>query len=108
MPANAALRQYQQQAVLNASPAELVDKLYGIGVAAAHAGDGARTRRALVELAAALDHERGGEVAAGLGALYDYAIRATSEGDLGAVADLLGGLRDAWRQGVLAPARVAA
>ena len=81
-----------------------MDKLYGIGVTAARAGDAPRTRRALVELAAALDHERGGEVAAGLGDLYDYCIRATSTGDLDVVAEVLDGLRGAWRQSTLAAA----
>ena len=98
------LRLYQQQSVRSASPAELVDKLYGIGVTAARAGDAARTRRALVELAASLDVERGGEVATGLADLYDWGIRATSTGELDAVADVLGGLRDAWRQAMAAPA----
>ncbi|MEM1116231.1 MAG: flagellar export chaperone FliS [Bacteroidota bacterium] len=98
------LRLYQQQAVLSASPAELIEKLYGIGVTAAQQGDAVRTRRALVELSSALDAERGGEVAEGLRDLYDYALRATNEGDLDTVAELLAGLRDAWRQATLAPA----
>ena len=97
------LRLYQQQAVLSASPAELIDKLYGIGVTAAQQGDAPRTRRVLVELTGSLDAERGGEVAEGLRDLYDYALRATTEGDLGTVSELLSGLRDAWRRGVLAP-----
>ena len=98
------LRLYQQQAVLSASPAELIDKLYGIGVTAAQSGDAPRTRRALFELSAALDVERGGEVAEGLGDLYEFALRATNDGDLDTVAELLSGLRDAWRQATLAPA----
>ena len=97
------LRLYQQQAVLSASPAELIDKLYGIGVTAAQQGDAPRTRRVLVELTSALDAERGGEVAESLHDLYDYALRATTEGDLDTVSELLSGLRDAWRRGVLAP-----
>ena len=104
MPSPNALRAYQQQAIRTASPAELIDKLYGIGVAAAQSGDAARTRRALVELAGAVDTERGGELADGLLALYDYAIRATTEGDLETVADLLGGLRESWREATLRPA----
>lgn len=102
------LRLYQQQAVRTASPAELVDKLYGIGVSAALAGDAPRARRALVELSSALDAERGGEIAATLGDLYAFALRSANAGDLGLVAELLGGLREAWREGVLAPARAAA
>lgn len=101
-----ALRLYQQQAVLSASPAELIDKLYGIGVSAAQQGDAPRTRRVLVELTAALDHERGGEVAEGLHGLYEFALRAAGEGDLAIVTEILTGLRDAWRRGVLAPGAV--
>lgn len=100
------LRLYQQQAVLSATPAELIDKLYGIGVTAAQGGDAPRTRRVLVELSAALDHERGGEVAEGLGGLYDFALRATNDGDLATVAEILDGLREAWRRSVLAPGAV--
>ena len=97
------LRVYQQQAVLSATPAELVDKLYCIGLAAARSGDATRVRRALVELTAALDHERGGDVAGGLHDLYDFALRATNEGDLETASEILDGLRDAWRRSVLAP-----
>ena len=96
------LRQYQQQAVRTASPAQLVDKLYGIGVAAAEVGDADRTRRAVVELMAALDVERGGAVAEGLHGLYTFSLRAASEGDLATVAEILGGLREAWREATLA------
>ena len=95
-------RRYQQQAVRTSSPAQLVDKLYGIGVAAAEAGDADRARRAVVELMAALDVERGGAVAEGLHGLYAFAIRAASEGDLVTVAEILGGLRGAWREATLA------
>ncbi|WP_420456804.1 flagellar export chaperone FliS [Rubrivirga sp.] len=108
MPAPSPLRLYQQQAVRTASPAALVDKLYGIGVSAAQAGDTARTRRALVELTAALDLDRGGELAENLQGLYDFSIRAATEGDLGVVVEILSGLRQAWRQATLAPVAAAA
>ncbi|WP_412069083.1 flagellar export chaperone FliS [Rubrivirga sp. IMCC43871] len=101
----AALRHYQHQAVRSASPAALVDKLYGIGVTAARAGDPVRTRRVLVELSSALDVERGGPLAESLRELYAFAIRSANAGDLGIVADLLDGLRDAWRAGPLATER---
>ena len=107
MPAPNALRQYQQQAVRSASPAVLVDKLYGIGVTAAHAGDAGRTKRALVELAGALDAERGGEIAERLRDLYAFSIRAADDGDLGTVAEILGGLRQAWRDATMAPTATA-
>ena len=102
MPPANALRAYQHQAIHSASPAELIDKLYGIGVTAAQQGDDVRTRRVLVELVAAVDTERGGDLAEGLLALYDFALRATSEGDLDTVAELLSGLRGTWREATLA------
>ena len=98
MSAPNALRHYQQQAVRSASPEALIDKLYGIGVAAAHAGDASRTKRVLVELTAALDLEAGGEIAERLRDLYDFSIRAASDGDLEVVAEILEGLRESWRQ----------
>jgi flagellar protein FliS len=101
MPPANALRAYQYQAIHSASPAELIDKLYGIGLTAAQNDDAARTRRALVELTAAVDTERGGDLAEGLLALYDFALRATAEGDLGTVYELLSGLRETWREATL-------
>ena len=102
-----ALRLYQQQAVGSASPAALIDKLYGIGVTAARGADPVRARRALVELIAALDLERGGEMAATLRELYTFALRSVNAGDLEIVAELLEGLREAWRAGPLAAERTA-
>lgn len=108
MPSPHAVRLYQQQAVRSASPAALVDKLYEIGVAAAHAGDASRARRALVELTAALDLERGGELAAQLQGLYGFSLNAITAGDFATVAELLSGLREAWRAGPLATERAPA
>lgn len=102
------IRQYQQQAVLHASPAELVDKLYSLGLAAAHRGDAPKVRRVLVELIGGLDAERGGEIAERLHGLYDYALRAAADGDLAPATSLLAGLRDAWREGVLGRPALAA
>jgi flagellar protein FliS len=101
MPAVHPLRQYQQQALSAASPTEIIDKLYGIGVAAAHRGDVQKTRRVLTELMASLDHERGGELAGRLYDLYDYALRETADGNVAAAADVLTSLRESWREGVL-------
>lgn len=108
MPVSNPLLQYQRQAVAAASPAELIDKLYQIGLTAAHRGDAAKTRRVLTELSSALDHERGGEIAVRLHDLYDFALRASAEGDLSAAVSVLSGLRDAWREGVLGAYRAAA
>ncbi|GAB5537418.1 MAG: hypothetical protein Rubg2KO_36670 [Rubricoccaceae bacterium] len=101
------LRQYQKQAVLSASPLELIDKLYGIGLAAAQNNDAPRTQRALIELAAALDLENGGEIAENLSALYDFALRSTASGDFPIVVELLSGLRQAWRTASETPTALA-
>ena len=98
-----ALRQYQQQAVRAASPEALIDKLYGIGASAAHAGDASRTKRALVELMGALDLEAGGEIAERLHGLYEFSIRSASQGDLEVVAEILEGLRESWRTAMREP-----
>ena len=54
-------------------------------------------------LLAALDYERGGEIATNLGSIYDYALRRLLHANLRKdvkvvreIADLLAGLREAW------------
>lgn len=96
------MRQYQRQAVLSASPEQLVAKLYDLGVAACHRADRAQVRAVLVELMGSLNLEAGGELAGRLQTLYTYCLHESAEGDLAAVADVLCGLREAWRESVLA------
>lgn len=99
-PANR-MRQYQQQAIATATPAQLTAKVYDIAVAACHAGDRKKVRRALVELTASLDFERGGEVAQRLDAIYEYCLHESAIGDLSVVGEILAGIRDAWNEGVV-------
>ena len=96
------MRQYQRQAVLSASPEQLVAKLYDLGVAACHRADRSKLRAVLVELMGSLDLEAGGDLATRLQGLYAFCLQESVEGDLVVIADLLGGLRDAWRESVLA------
>lgn len=95
------MRQYQSQAVSTASPNELIAKLYDLGVSACHRSDRTKLRAVLVELMAGLDHERGGELAGQLQAVYEHCLNESAMGDLGEIGELLDGLRGAWRQGVL-------
>jgi flagellar protein FliS len=99
---HAALRQYQHQSIATASPERLIAKLYDLGIAACHRGDRAKARAVLVELMGALDHERGGDVAARLHSIYEFCLNESALGDLDAVGELLDGLREAWHDGVLA------
>lgn len=101
------MRQYQQQAVISASPEQLVGKLYDLALAACGRGDRVKLRAVLVQLVNGLDFEQGGDMAPRLYALYEYGIRESGNGDLTMLAELLTGLRDAWQQGVLAQRPVA-
>ena len=95
------MRQYQRQAVTSASPEQLVVKLYDLGVAACHKGDRARLQAVLIELIASLNFEHGGELAQSLHALYQYGLNESAAGDLSVIGELLDGLRNAWKEGVL-------
>ena len=95
------MRQYQKQAIVSASPDQLIAKMYDLAVAACRRNDRAKLRAVLVELTASLNFEKGGELAQRLHALYEYCLRECGTGDLNMIAELLDGLRSAWKQGVL-------
>lgn len=97
------MRAYQQQAVLTASPEELIAKLYDIGVTACHQNDRTKLRAVVVELMNALNHEEGGELAGHLQAVYEFALHQSAADELDEVVTLLDELRQAWRKGVLTP-----
>jgi flagellar secretion chaperone FliS len=111
--------QYRTQAASTASPAQLVLMLFDgclteiaraeLALAAvpadlAEVNDCLSRAQAIVtELAATLDRDRGGEIAANLASLYAFCseqlieanVRKTS-GPLAAVATTVSGIRDAW------------
>lgn len=95
------MRQYQEQAVVSASPAQLIAKLYDIAVSACHRGDRSKLRAVLVELTGSLNFEAGGDLADRLHALYEYCLNESISGDLDSICELMTGLRDAWKQGVI-------
>lgn len=95
------LQQYQQQAVLTASPEHLILKLYDIGISACHRGDRQKVRKVLVELTGSLNFEKGGDLATRLYALYEYCILEAGLGDLNTIAEILDGLRESWREVVV-------
>jgi flagellar protein FliS len=96
------MRQYERQAIATATPEQLVAKLYDLGIAACHRGDRSKLRAVLVELAGSLDMEAGGDLAGRLYAIYEFCLRESAVGDLAPIGDILGGLREAWHDGVLA------
>jgi len=69
-----------------------------------------RAVRMIDGLRSCLDHERGGEIAANLAALYEYMTRRLTEGNLrndrrplDEVADLLEEIRSGWQQMASSP-----
>jgi flagellar protein FliS len=124
MVPNSYARTYQTQAVLTASPGQLVLMLYDAALrflALAHVAlesDKSDWRRfevinrniqkaqnILAELKGTLNHEKGGEIAPLLDQLYDYYMRRLNEAnfkkDLAPVIEvekLLGELREGWEQ----------
>lgn len=119
--------QYRQtrvtSAVLDADPHRLISLMFNaarertrLAAACMERGDVSRKGQAISEastivgsLNGALDLERGGEIAAGLAALYDYLQRRLMEANLGndpkilaEVDDLLGDIEGAWN--AIAPA----
>ena len=96
------MRQYQQQAVRSASPEQLILKLYDHCIASCRRNDRTKVRAVLVELISSLDFEQGGDIAHGLSSLYEYCLAESATGDLNAVEEVLCGLREAWKQGVMA------
>jgi flagellar secretion chaperone FliS len=96
------MRQYQHQAVMTCTPEQLILKLYDLGVTACNRGDKHKLRGVLTELMGALNLEDGGDVAQRLLAVYEFCLVESGNEDLSTVHDLLVGLRDAWRDGVMA------
>jgi flagellar protein FliS len=119
---------YAESSLLSADPVALVRICYqncaeAVREARRHLAKGeirersrsiSRATRILVELTAALDHRRGGEIALQLARLYDYMLRRLNEANLrqadeplGEVLVLLATLTEAW-DGVIEALRPAA
>ncbi|MFT4604719.1 MAG: flagellar protein FliS [Rhodothermales bacterium] len=97
MAARNRFNSYQTQAVMSASPEQLVIKLYDLGIASCHREDRHKLRAVVKELMGSLDLEDGGEIAGRLYSLYVFCMDQSSSGDLEVISDLLGGLREAFR-----------
>jgi len=101
MNAQFGMRQYQRQATLSSSPEQLIAKLFDLGVQSCYRGDQAKVRAVLVELMSSINFEHGGEIAQRLYALYEFCLLDVSKGNLDNTREILEGLRDAWKKGVI-------
>ena len=107
MPARNRFSSYQTQAIMSASPEQLIVKLYDLGISACHRDDRYKVRAVLRELISSLDMDKGGEIAGRLYSLYAFCMDHSTSGDLETVAEILGGLREAWKTSVVGSARAA-
>ncbi|MFT5141856.1 MAG: flagellar protein FliS [Rhodothermales bacterium] len=98
---------YQAQAVMSASPEQLIVKLYDLGISACHREDRFKVRAVLRELISSLDMDKGGELAGRLYALYAFCMDHSSSEELEVIADLLSGLREVWKSSVVGSTRAA-
>jgi flagellar protein FliS len=110
---------YLEGEILQADPLQLVRILYRVAVEsvekarqALRAGDNAERSRQITrcceilgELALAVDHQKGGELARNLVELYDYLQRRLQEANFQRIEEpleeaekLIGGLLEAWEQ----------
>jgi len=118
-----------ESAVMSADPHQLIVMLFdgaqaAINSARLHMQDGNRSAKGMAiskaidivnnGLAAALDHERGGEIAGNLGQLYDYIARLLLQANLrddiaqlDQAASLLDDIGSGWRELRHAPAELA-
>lgn len=90
---------YQRQAIKNASPAELIGKLYDFAIQACHKKEKEKVRESLSVLIKSLnfDYEISGE----LYGLYEYCQRQAENGKFEEVCELLEPIREAWNEGVV-------
>lgn len=90
---------YQQQAVKNSSPAELIGKLYDFAIQACHKKEKEKVRGSLSLLIKSLnfDYEISGE----LYGLYEYCQRQAGDEKFDEVRELLEPIREAWNEHVV-------
>ena len=98
-----AAQQYQRQDVLSASPAQLVTKLYDLGILACNNDDRIKLRKILIELISSLNFEEGGDIAIRLSQIYEFCMRESVSGDLSQIAEMLGDLRETWKESLNTP-----
>lgn len=92
-------REYQKQAIKNASPTELITKLYDFAIQACYQEDEDRLQQVLDALMQSLNFDY--EISSTLYNLYEYCRRQAESKEFNEVRELLEPVREAWVQGVV-------
>lgn len=87
---------YQRQAVKDATPLQLVVKIYDLIIQATYREDGQRVRELLATLISGLNFDH--EPADQLFALYQYCQGLSRKEDFEEIRNLLDPLREAWEE----------
>ncbi|MEX2600476.1 MAG: flagellar export chaperone FliS [Balneolaceae bacterium] len=88
--------EYQRQSVMNASPVQLVVKMYDLLIQATYRKDEKRVRDILTTLTNGLNFDH--EPADQLFSLYQYCQDLARKGKLDEVREVLEPLRDTWQE----------
>ncbi|RMF61116.1 MAG: flagellar protein FliS [Calditrichaeota bacterium] len=95
MNAQKGINQYQQNVILNATPEELILKLYDLGILSIRRNDFEKANLVLTELISALNFEYQ-EEALGLFKLYRYCQDCLYKGNTKEPIHILSELRETW------------
>lgn len=90
---------YQQQAVKNSTPAELIGKLYDFAIQACHKKEKEKVRGSLSLLIKSLNFDY--EISHDLYGLYEYCQRQVGIDKFDEVRELLEPIREAWNESVV-------
>lgn len=90
---------YQRQAVLNATPSELITKLYDLAIQACYRKDEKRLIEVLSTLIRGLNFDY--EIAGSFFNLYEYCQRQARKQEFDEVRELLEGIRETWDEHVV-------
>lgn len=92
-------REYQEQAIKNATPTELITKLYDFAIQACYQEDEDQLYEVLNTLMQSLNFEY--EISETLYNLYEYCQQQAKENEYNEVRELLEPVREAWVEGVV-------
>ena len=92
---NRGINQYTNNTIMNATPEELILRIYDFLIVQLRKEDASKSNRAINELIASLNFEYQ-EASEGLFRLYQYCLDCTYAGKYGEALEIIEGLRESW------------